>query len=199
MAFFIFMEKEIWKEAKGFESLLIVSTHGNVIRLPKYQKHWKGGFSIVKESVCSYSYTKKINGYKQVKISTNNVKKSVLVHRLVAETFLPKVEGKEYINHKDGNKLNNTLCNLEWCTMKENKKHAIDNGLWVARKGFIGKRGNDCKTSKKVKKIKYGNCIGIYDNARIAAESIGKPNGTHINAVCNKKRKSAYGYNWEFA
>lgn len=56
-------------------------------------------------------------------------KKKYSVHRLVAECFLEKIEGKNQINHKDGNPLNNNVNNLEWCTPKENAQHAIKKGL----------------------------------------------------------------------
>lgn len=51
------------------------------------------------------------------------------IHRLVAETFIPKIEGKTFVNHKDGNKLNNSVENLEWCTNQENLDHAWATGL----------------------------------------------------------------------
>lgn len=63
-------------------------------------------------------------------ILTLGVRKKFLVHRLVALAFLEKVDGKDFINHKDGNSLNNHFENLEWCTMEENFQHARDNKLW---------------------------------------------------------------------
>lgn len=56
-------------------------------------------------------------------------KRQVKIHRMVAETFLPKIDGKEYVNHKDGNTKNFNLTNLEWVDAKENAKHASDMGL----------------------------------------------------------------------
>lgn len=68
-------------------------------------------------------------GYKVQKLSRNGKSKRVMVHRLVAETFIPKQEGKDVVNHKDGNKQNNAVTNLEWCTLQENCNHATKYGL----------------------------------------------------------------------
>lgn len=64
-------------------------------------------------------------GYKHVILNRKNKR----VHRLVAETFIPNPDNKPCVNHIDGNKLNNAVDNLEWCTHSENTKHAYDNGL----------------------------------------------------------------------
>lgn len=71
------------------------------------------------------------DGYVTVSICTGNGESLTRrVHRLVCETYLPNPDNKPEVNHKDGNKLNNSLCNLEWCTSKENKAHAWDNGYY---------------------------------------------------------------------
>jgi hypothetical protein len=68
-------------------------------------------------------------GYYMISVSTNNKTKPYRVHRLLAEMFIPKIDGFDHVNHKDGNKLNNSLDNLEWCTNKQNIQHAFKNGL----------------------------------------------------------------------
>ena len=68
-------------------------------------------------------------GYARVKLYYNGYKKNLLVHRLVAECFISKPHGKDFVNHKDGNKLNNNVENLEWVTNQENIKHASLNNL----------------------------------------------------------------------
>lgn len=70
-------------------------------------------------------------GYLQVALWKNNKGSTRHVHRLVALHFLPKVDGKEFVNHIDGNKLNNHFSNLEWVTKSENSIHAIETGLVV--------------------------------------------------------------------
>ena len=70
--------------------------------------------------------------------------KTRLVHRLVALTFVPSDVGKDFVNHKDGNKQNNTADNLEWCTRSENMKHDYSHGL----KSSAGEKNGRCKLSK---------------------------------------------------
>ena len=71
------------------------------------------------------------NGYLVVGVSfgSRDLQATIKVHRVVAETFIPKICGKEYVNHIDCNKENNHADNLEWCTASENTQHASDHGL----------------------------------------------------------------------
>ena len=79
-------------------------------------------------------------GYYTYRISINNVRKHLSIHRAVAKLYVPNPDDKPQVNHIDGNKLNNHYTNLEWVTNKENRKHAILNGLHV--------RGEDCYNNK---------------------------------------------------
>ncbi len=69
------------------------------------------------------------NGYLAITLCKNNKRYDFSIHRLIALTFIPNPENKPYINHIDGNKHNNSLENLEWCTGSENVQHAYDTGL----------------------------------------------------------------------
>lgn len=84
------------------------------------------------------------NGYLTVDLFHNTVKERISLHRLVAITFIPNLENKPFVNHIDGNKQNNCVDNLEWCTPSENSKHAIDIGLVL--------RGEDKSTAKLTEK-----------------------------------------------
>ena len=75
-------------------------------------------------------------GYYYVKLAINNSYLSKRVSRLVAEAFLPNPQKYAVVNHKDGNKLNNNINNLEWCSISQNTKHAFDNGLAKNASGF---------------------------------------------------------------
>ncbi len=95
---------EIWKEVKGFEKHYLVSTFGRVKSI-KSKK-------ILKQSIGT-------DGYLKLNLSKNTKR----VHRLVGETFLINEKNKETINHKDKNRLNNNLENLEWMTQYQNNRH----------------------------------------------------------------------------
>jgi len=70
------------------------------------------------------------SGYKSVLLTNGNIKKEFLIHRLIALLYLPIRMKKIFVNHKDGNKLNNNINNLEWCTQKENIQHAYNSNNW---------------------------------------------------------------------
>lgn len=85
------------------------------------------------------------HGYLQVNLYKENHRKHLLVSRLVALTYIPNPEAKPQVNHKDGNKINNNISNLEWCTGSENVKHSFDTGL---QKKKYGSESNNAKLNK---------------------------------------------------
>lgn len=107
----------------------IVSNYGRIIRLP-HDVHYRCKSAWVdlhrSARLLDPSGT---SGYKEVLLYLNNKPKYVTIHRLVALAFLSNPENKPTVNHKDGNKLNNYVGNLEWATYQENNKHAILTGL----------------------------------------------------------------------
>lgn len=109
------LEGEVWKEVEGFSSYLI-SNYG---RLKSKQRK-----IVLKTRVKEGYYDYRLN-------DSNGEKRSVRIHRLVAENFIPKPNANEplQVNHIDGNKLNNRVENLEWVTARENQMHAIRTGL----------------------------------------------------------------------
>lgn len=101
------------------------------------------------------------NGYYCVTLQHKGHKKTALVHRLVAEAFIDNPENKPCVNHKDGNKDNNTISNLEWCTYSENMKHAIKTGL-SKMPGLHGESHPNAKlTQAEVDEIRAGLCANI--------------------------------------
>lgn len=108
---------EEWKDIAGYEGKYQVSNFG---RVKSFKQHVT---RILKPKLNE-------NGYLYFSLSKSNVAKNNLSHRLVAEAFNPKIEGKNDVNHLDGHPLNNYVKNLEWATRKENLQHAVRIGLW---------------------------------------------------------------------
>lgn len=138
------------------------------------------------------------NGYPMVKLCDNGYEKNCSVHRLVAETFIPNPENKQTVNHKDGNKLNNQIDNLEWSTYSENEKHAYDHNL---RKSYLtdkdrikGAYISGQQSSKAVEVIETGE---IFASVRDCAESLDCDPGA-ISKCCNGKSNKHHGYHFAF-
>ena len=113
--------KETWRDIGGFDGLYQISNHG---RVKSFVKSRDGTVINGWVQSAGRSYKRRL-----VSLTGPGVRITVKIHRLVAESFIPKVDGKTSINHKDGNPLNNYYGNLEWCTQKENVDHAIKIGL----------------------------------------------------------------------
>lgn len=103
------MQKEIWKPVKGYEGFYEISNYGNVK-------------NVQRGNLRKLLLNK--DGYVEILLSKNGSVKSVRVHRLVAEAFIPNPDKKPEVNHKDYNKSNNYIENLEWTTRKENVNHS---------------------------------------------------------------------------
>ncbi len=114
---------EIWKPIRGYEGYYEVSNFGRVQSLDREIISEKG----IKHRVTGYILPQRYyeNRYLVVFLSKDGKQKPYKVHHLVAEAFIPNPDRKTYINHKDGNKLNNWAGNLEWVTQKENIDHAF--------------------------------------------------------------------------
>lgn len=171
-------EKGMWKDIKGYEDLYQISDDGHVRRI------FKGGRTKLLKNREGLYYT--------VCLSKNCQKHSISIHRLVAEHFLDKPEGKCEVNHKDGNKWNNNVENLEWVTQKENTNHAIK----VLGKNPWGKEARKVKCFDKY----TGELVAIYPSVSEAARSTGNIYARpRITEICRYGQGTAYGYKWEYA
>lgn len=123
---------EIFKEIPSFHDYL-VSNFGRVktvSRLLRYT-HSVTGSEHFRQSVERFLkvHSNNLTGYKFYQLYSSKKMFNIPIHRLVADAFLPSKEGLHYVNHKDGNKHNNTVENLEWCTNEYNHQHATRTGL----------------------------------------------------------------------
>ena len=170
---------EIWKPIKDF-SHYEVSNKGR-IRSKQFDKYHKG--TILKLSKCG-------RGYYKVILCKNKKHYNVMVHRIVAQTFIPNPKNKPTVNHIDGNKTNNSVDNLEWNTYSENLKHAYKNGLnyWTEKKG----RGY-----VPVSQINYitGEKIADYFSIAEASRKTNTNSNTLKDCIANKVNVTN-GYVW---
>lgn len=135
------MDNEIWKETLGYEGMYAISNYGRLKGIKRTIKA-SNQFVDFDRTINEKIYKPSINGsgYFTVALSKNGTSKTYLLHRLVAETFIKNEKNKKEVNHKDGNKINNAVSNLEWLSSKENKTHAKKKGL-----GYLG--GERCVQS----------------------------------------------------
>lgn len=132
---------------------------------------------------------KNSDGYLCVRVRPSG--KIYKVHRLVAMTFISNPDNKPQVNHIDGNKMNNCVNNLEWCSNRENVQHAWATGLCRARYG----KNSRHKTPVNQYDIN-GNFIASYSTMREAAKATGtSENG--ISDVINKRQITSGGFIWE--
>ena len=168
------MEKEIWRAIKGYEDLYEVSNFGRVKSLFRYKKVLKP--------------IKDINGYLKVNLYKNGNHKFVNIHKLVANAFIDNPKNFKYINHKDEDKTNNRVENLEWCSFYYNLLY----GTRLER--TVAKIRNNPKKSKKVLCVETGV---VYLSTHDVERKLGF-NSYNISRCCNNKHKTHYGYHWKY-
>ena len=171
---------EIWKDIKEYEGLYQVSNLGRVKSLPRLVTQWNRFQNItysIPEKILSLQI---VNNYYSVKLSKKGKIKSYRVHRLVAEAFIDNPDNLPEVNHKDENKLNNNIDNLEWCTRQYNNTYNNHNAKINA---------------KKRKKVICVETKQIYNSITEAEILTGY---THISDVCLGTRNTAGGYHWKF-
>lgn len=180
--------QEIWKDIDGFEGVYQVSNLG---RIKSFKKEKSGRLLSIKN---------KVENYPSVVLIIGKNKKSLKLHKIVAEAFLVKKPNSQCVNHKDFNKHNNKASNLEWCTFKENMHHAI-----IGKPQILAKMNkyNIDRAFKVTQKSMEGEIIKVFNSSKEAAEETGICR-RNILQVARKEeykkgliRKQAGGYIWE--
>ncbi|HEM9258124.1 TPA: HNH endonuclease [Streptococcus agalactiae] len=174
---------EVWKDipiVKGYyqvSNLGRVRSIGRTVNAKQRTRKTKG--RILKQSLSS--------GYAIVTLSVNGLRKSIRVHRLVAEAFIPNPINKRTINHIDENKLNNRVDNLEWATDKENANHGNR-----TTKSSLGR----CKPVEQF--TLEGEFINTFDSIKSASMKTGI-SSQRTTATAMGHQKQTHGYKWRYA
>lgn len=193
--------EEIWKDIKGYEGLYQISNLGRIrtVFRYKYIYNYKVNGLVAVSINQKILKTQKYGGYEGINLRKKGACKRMLIHRLVAETFIPDKstfksmpdENRDNINldslevnHKDENKLNNNVNNLEWCTIKYNNSYGTRNT-----------RISNTLCRKINQYTVNGDFIKAWNSIKDARKYY---NNSHISDCCNGKRKTASGYIWRY-
>ena len=179
--------EEIWKDIEGYENLYQVSNQGRIKRKDTFVNHNKGGFRLWKGRILKQNT---VYGYKQVILHKNGDAKCFRVHRLVAKAFIPNPDNLPEVNHKDCNRSNNFIENLEWCTSEYNINYS----------DCIQKRVESFKNNQNNSTVVLQFSLnGEFIKEWRSITDIENQNGWHrscIHRCCKGERKSAYGFIW---
>lgn len=191
----------MWKVISDTDGLYFASDDGRIKsadRERSYVSHStiKGTYirkgKILKQPLNCYGYPCVTLKYR------DGSQKVVQVHRLVAETFIPNPNNLPQVNHIDGNKQNNNIDNLEWCSVRDNLLHAFKTGLNKGSHHMIGKCGKLHHNSIPVIAFKPdGSVFMEFESCNLAAKYLGLNCASHISSCIKGKRKTAGGYFWK--
>lgn len=174
---------EVWQKLEEFGDYQI-SNFGNV-KSSDFEMKTPTGKKWIRKGKLLKPYKSK-KGYLIVDLRINGKRKIMSVHRLVALAYIPNPQNKPQINHIDGNKENNNVYNLEWCTNTENQLHAFKNGL---QKGNF-KHPNSKLTLEQVLYIKNNCVVGSKENGvQTIAKRFGVNSGTVKQIIQGKSYK----------
>lgn len=175
------------KDIAGYEGLYAITEDGRVWSYPKKIKVSGTGFRITQSRWMNCNIG--TNGYMKVELGKSNFHN---VHRLVAETYISNLENKPQINHINGNKSDNRIENLEWCTQSENMLHAYKIGLQKPYCSANAKKLTKIRMSKKVI-----NEVGqIFNSAKDASDAL-KLNSNAVGKSIREKYKCG-GLWWKY-
>lgn len=184
---------ENWMDIPNSRGVYQVSNYGRIKRIchTRYSNRYRTNGRTYQTKILKCSINKQ--GYVNFQMyNLDNTMTTFKVHRLVANLFIPNNKNKPQVNHIDGDKLNNKVDNLEWCTNSENGKHAWDNGLRTKR------LGKDNKFSVKIDQFDLNNnYIKTWGSIGEITRELGISHSL-ITATCQGKQKTSRGYIWKY-
>lgn len=173
----------MWKPIQGYEGYYEVSDSGEVRSLDRYVLETRGKHTGTQKLLKGRKMKLTENNYLVVNLRKNNTSYVVPVHVLVAKTFIPNPDNLPTVNHKDGNKLNNDVSNLEWVSYADNNIHALRTGLRHPR-------------GEKITQFTLnGEYVADYASVSEAARATGFSRGA-ISHCVNGRSKQSFGYIW---
>lgn len=183
--------EEIWKDIQGYKGYYQVSNFGRVKSVAHKQPNSIGRVRNYPERIITlHKDNRKNKGYLSACLSVNGEKVLKQVHRLVAIAFIANPNNLPQVNHKDEDVANNRVDNLEWCSAEYNLNY-----------GQRNKRASDSRGRNVIQLSINGDIINEHTGTRNAARNIGvnPDGGANIAACCKGKKKTAYGYKWQWA
>lgn len=179
---------EIWKDIEGYEGRYLISNKGRVKSLYDRCK------AMAKDSIMA---TKLCKGYPAVNMYNDKlIKKTLLIHRMVAKAFIPNTDNKPLVNHIDGNKRNPEVSNLEWSTYSENGIHAYK--VLGKSCNFTGRTGGDSYSAKKVDQFSLdGVFIKSWDSGADIQRYYGFKSSS-VSRCCSGELKKSKGFIWRW-
>lgn len=181
--------KEIWKDIKGYEGLYQVSNLGRVKSMDRCVKTINNSTRLIKGKVLSAYITS--NGYYRLSLCKEGVEKRYFVHRLVAEAFIQNPDNLPQINHKDENKLNNCVDNLEWTSAKYNCNY----GTRIKR---IAQKNKISHCKKVYQYTLDGEFIREWESALQVQIQLGYC-ASCIRRCCNGQHHYVYNFVWNYS
>ena len=181
------MKNEVWKDIPNYEGIYKASNFGRIKMVKRTLIDSLGKKINKKEHILK---PRTGNRYYMIALYKNGKREDLLLHRVIAQTFIPNPENKPFVNHKDENCFNNCSDNLMWCTQKENMN-------W----GTINERmSKNSKSKRKVNQYDMdGNFIKQWDCMTDFYKSKGLKLKTGIIECCKGRRQSHMGYKWKYA
>lgn len=171
-----------WIPLPEYEGYYEINCLGQICSIDRIISNCLGQQKCIQGKICTFIVDR--HGYACVYLQRNNYSARKAVHRLVAQTFLPICKDKVIVHHKDGNKLNNSVENLEWTTHAENNKAAAYN-----------------PKTKRVREVyqldKEGNIIAEFKSVTFAAIAVGT-SASNISLACRGKHKTLKGFCWKY-
>lgn len=183
------MEKETWKDVLGWEGFYEISNTGVVASKEREVSYGSVNYIRKRQKIKQWN---DFYGYKIVTLCAGGKRGNIRVHRIFAEAYIPNPENKPLINHKDGDKANNDIKNLEWSTYSENIKHGYTKGL---NTGMRGKANINKRISIDQYDLK-GSFIRNWSSGLEAAKHL-KLAISGISLALNGKRKHCGGFIWK--